>query len=237
MALPRTSTSSSPRLGQVAGALPGAVLGALSGVAGRVRGDKALHPIGHRGSGRLEVTDPDPALGIDVLEGTATIACDARWSRSMGLPGGLPDIEGMALRLHGAGNGGRDADLLFASTGTSAWSRYLLTLRPPGRFGSMTTLLPVRAGGRAVVFRLTPDAPAADDLPPTAYTLEVARGSGPWQRLGRVEVAWTRDDVADRFDPVTRPLAGIEQFPFVTAVREPAYAAARAAARARARRT
>ena len=228
-----------PRASHLAGALPGAVLGALSGVAGAIRRDKALHPIGHHGTGRLEVTDPDPSLGIDVLRETGSHPCEARWSRSMGLPAGWPDIEGMALRLRGAGPDGADADLLFASTGQSAWSRYLLTLRGPGTFGPQTTLLPVKAGGRAVVFRITPVVAEdeADDLPPAAYALEVARGSGPWEPLGRVEVTWGRDDVSERFDPVARPLAGIEQFRFVTTLREPAYVAARAAARARARRT
>ena len=51
------------------------------------------------------------------------------------------------------------------------------------------------------------------------------------------EILAYANHVADRFDPVARPLAGVEQFPFVTALREPAYAAARAASKARARRT
>lgn len=225
----------------VAGALPGAALAAGSAVAGLVRRDKALHAIGHRGTGRLEVTEPD--LGIEALATPGEHPCEVRWSRSMGLPSGWPDIEGLAVRLRGAGPDGDDADLLFASTGTSPWTRYLLTLRAPGRFGPMTTLLPVRAGGRGVLFRVTPAAPPTPssdgdgDLPPTSYTVEVARGSGPWRQVGRLELTWSRDDVADRFDPVARPLAGVEQFPFVTALREPAYAAARAASRARARRT
>lgn len=225
----------------LAGAVPGAVLAAGSALAGLVRRDKALHAIGHRGTGRLEVTEPD--LGIEALASAGEHPCEVRWSRSMGLPSGWPDIEGLALRLRGAGPDGADADLLFASTGTSRWTRYLLTLRAPGRFGPMTTLLPVRAGGRGVLFRVTPvsePTPSSEgdgDLPPTSYTLEVARASGPWRQVGRLGLTWSRADVADRFDPVARPLAGVEQFPFVTALREPAYVAARAASKARARRT
>lgn len=231
----------SPRAWHAAGAVPGAVLAAGSAITGLVRRDKALHAVGHRGSGRLDVTEPD--LGIAAFASPGEHSCEVRWSRSMGLPSGWPDIEGLALRLRRAGPDGDDADLLFASTGTSPWSRYVLTLRAPGHFGAMTTLLPVRAGGRGVVFRVSPVSPPTPsevgdgDLPPTAYTLEVARGSGPWRRVGRLQLTWSRDDVADRFDPVTRPLAGVEQFPLVTTLREPAYAAARAAARARARRT
>ena len=235
MGHPRTTS----RPAQVAGALPGAVLGGLSGLVGALRRDKALHPLGHRGTGRLQVTDPDPSWGITAFASAATLECDLRWSRSMSLPGGLPDIEGVALRMRGAGPGGADADLLFASTGTSPWTRYVLTLRPQGRFGSMTTLLPVSAGGRAVVFRLTPAAAPVDEgnLPPASYTLSAARGSGPWRTVGRVDATWTRDDRSERYDAVTRPLEGTEQFPFVTTLREPAYAAARAVSRARARRT
>lgn len=234
MALPRSLRPSA-----VAGAIPGAALAAGSAVAGLLRRDKALHPIGHHGTGRLEVTDPDPALGIPVLREAGDVACEARWSRSMGLPAGWPDIEGLALRLRGAGPHGADADLLFASTGEHAWSRYLMTLRPQGRFGLQSTLLPVRAGGRAVTFRVTPAAaePHGGDLPPAAYLLELARGTGAWRPLGRVEVVWSRDDVAQRYDSVTHPLAGTEQVPFITAAREPAYVAARAVSRARARRT
>lgn len=234
MAASRTS-----RPAQVAGALPGAVLGAASALAGALRRDKALHPVGHRGSGRLEVTDPDPAWGIPALATASTLDCDLRWSRSMGLPGGLPDVEGLAVRLMGAGRGGGDADLLFASTGTSAWSRFVLVPRPQGRFGSMTTLLPVRAGGWAVIFRVTPASPAEDDgdLPPATYALALARGRSAWHTVGRLDVTWRRDDRSERFDPVTRQLASTEQFAFVTTLREPAYAAARAVARARARRT
>ena len=72
-----------------------------------------------------------------------------------------------------------------------------------------------------------------DGLPPTAYALEVTRGAGPWEHLGRLDVVWSEGDTLDRFDPVTRPLAGIEQYAFVAALREPAYVAARAVARAR----
>jgi hypothetical protein len=211
---------------------PGLVLAALAAVAGLLRRDKALHPVGRLGTGTLSVTDPDPTLGITALERTGTRQCRARWSRAMGLPQGWPDVEGMALRLAGAAHAGGDADLLFASTGEHAWSRRLLTLRPPRSPGRLTTLLPVRAGGRAVTFGLRPATRSAGG-PPTSYALGVARGTGPWQHLGRLDLVWFVEDTPERFDPVARPLAGTEQYAFVAALREPAYRAARAVARAR----
>jgi hypothetical protein len=215
------------------GALPGALLAAAAAATGLLRRDKALHPVGHRGTGRLTVTDPAPALGIDAFARAGTTPCRTRWSRSMGLPQGWPDIEGLALRLDAAGPDGDDADLLFASTGTRAWNRYLLTLRGPGHFGRLTTLLPVRAGGRAVTFRLSPQSDPHDGLPPATYALDLALGTGDWQPVGRIDVTWVEADTGDRFDPITHPLAGIEQYAFVEGLREPAYVAARAVARAR----
>lgn len=219
------------------GAVLGSVLAAAAALTGLLRRDKPLHPVGHHGTGHLAVTDPAPDLGIEAIARAGTLPCRARWSRAMGLPQGWPDVEGLALRLQGAAADGGDADLLFASTGGRAWSRYLLTMSAPGHFGRLTTLLPVRAGDRAVTFRLSPrpDLPDTlpDTLPPSSYALEVARGTGAWEPVGRVDVSWSEADTSDRFDPVTRPLAGLEQYAFVTGLREPAYVAARAVARAR----
>lgn len=224
-------TDRSPQ--SLAGALLGVLLAAAAALTGLLRRDKALHPVGHRGTGRLTVTHPAPALDVEALTRAGTRPCRTRWSRSMDLPRGWPDIEGLALRLEGAGPDGGDADLLFASTGGRRWSRYLMTLRGPGRFGRLTTLVPARAGGRAVTFRLSPQSEPRDGLPPTTYALDLALGSGAWQPLGHIDVAWVEADTASRFDPITHPLAGIEQYAFVLALREPAYVAARAVARAR----
>lgn len=215
-----------------AGAVPGAALGVAALVAGLLRRDKPLHPVGHHGTGRLTVTQAVPELGIALLAIEGSRSCELRWSRAMGLPQGWPDIEGMALRLPGAAEDGTVADVLFASTGSQAWSRYLLTLRGPGHFGRLTTLLPVRAAGRPITFMLAPDGEAVGDLPPAAYALHVARGSGGWTPLGRIDVTWSELDSAERFDPIIHQLAGIEQYAFVAALREPAYVSARAVTRA-----
>lgn len=219
--------------GVLSGALPGLALAAAAALTGLLRRNKALHPVGHHGTGHLTVLDPVADLGIEAFVRPSVRPCEARWSRAMGLPQSWPDIEGLALRLTDAGPDGGDADLLFASTGGRPWSRYLLTMRGPGRFGPLTTLLPVRARGRAVTFRLSPRSDPADALPPTSYALELARGTGAWERVGHMDVAWSPADTAERFDPIVRPLAGLEQYAFVKGLREPAYVAARAVARAR----
>lgn len=217
-------------LSRAAGALPGAALAAAAGVTGALRRDKALHPQGRLGAGTLQITRPDPTLGPPVLAGVGDHPCELRWSRAMGLPTSWPDIEGLALRLPGLGVQG-DADLLFASTGEHAWSRYLLTLRPPRVYGVLTTLLPVRAAGGPLTFRLVPGSGAGGEVPPASYDLEVARGAGSWHAVGRIDAEWSEVDTTERFDPVTHALAGTEQYPLVSAMREPAYVAARLAAR------
>ncbi|MCW2834349.1 MAG: phosphodiesterase [Nocardioides sp.] len=213
--------------GLAAGALPGVALGVAALVAGLARRDKALHPIGRQGTGDLTVTDPVPGLGVDPLARVGTHPCTLRWSRSMGLPEGWPDIEGMALRLPTGGPDGGVADVLLASTGTHGPSRYLLLLRGPGRFGHQTSLLPVRTPAGPATFMIAPDAEPVDGSPPAAYTLHVALGAGDWVRVGRIEITWSEQDTSQRFDPVANPLAGTEQYPFVQALREPPYVAAR----------
>lgn len=217
-------------LSRVAGAVPGAALATAAAVTGVLRRDKPLHPQGRLGVGRLQVTAPDPTLGPPVLAGVGNHVCELRWSRAMGLPTSWPDIEGLALRLPSAGVHGA-ADLLFASTGERPWSRYLLTLRPPEVYGVLTTLLPVRAAGGPLTFRLVPGDSSGGDVPPASYSLEVSRGAGPWQPVGRITAEWSELDTAERFDPVTHLLAGTEHYPVVSAMREPAYVAARLAAR------
>lgn len=210
-----------------AGALPGVALGAAALVAGLARRDKPLHPIGREGTGDLTVTDPLPDLGVDALARVGTHPCTLRWSRSMGLPEGWPDIEGMALRLPTGGSDGGVADVLLASTGTHGLPRYLLLLRANGRFGHQTSLLPVRTPAGPATFMIAPDAEPVGGLPPAAYTLHVALGAGDWVRVGRIEITWSERDTTERFDPLTNQLAGTEQYPFVLALREPPYAAAR----------
>lgn len=213
--------------GLAAGVLPGVALGAAALVTGLARRDRPLHPIGRQGTGDLTVTDPAPGLGIDALAQAGIHQCTVRWSRSMGLPESWPDIEGMALRLPTAGSDGGVADVLLASTGTHGPSRYLLLPRPPGRFGHQTSLLPVRTPTGPATFMIAPDAEPVGGVPPSAYTLHVAVGAGEWVRVGRIDIAWSEQDTPERFDPVTNQLAGTEQYPFVLALREPPYVAAR----------
>lgn len=229
--LPTTPASENTpsRLGAAAGAASGAVLGAVFGAAAMVRRTKPLHPQGRVGAGTLEITSPQPDLGVPLLAAHGTHQCTVRWSRAMGLPSPLPDFEGLAVRFQDP-----TADLLFASTGTGAFSRFLLVPRPAGSHGAQTTLLPVcSAHGKSLVFRVTPAAGTAPEgEPPRRFDLAVATSGSVWRAAAVLEVEWGPDRPM-RFDPVENLLPGTEQYPLVRRLREPAYFMARRGAAAR----
>lgn len=212
------------RLQSLAGAVPGALLGGVFGVAAAVRRTKPLHPRGRVGSGVLEVTSPRRELGVPLLAATGGHLCTVRWSRSVGLPAPLPDVEGLAVRLAGPG-----ADLLFSATGTGRVGRFLLVPRLAGRHGPQGTLLPVATDAGSLLFLVTP---LDDEEPPTRFQLAVAQSGSDWDPVGTIRVEWG-DDRPLRFDPVEHPLPGTSQYPWVTTMREPAYLAARLGTRAR----
>jgi len=222
------------RLGAVAGAAPGGVLGAVFGAAALVRRTKPLHPQGHVGEGTLRITVPQSRLGVPLLAEAAIHRCTVRWSRAIGLPSRLPDVEGLAVRFEDP-----TADLLFAGTGTGTVSRFVLVPRPAGAHGPQTTLLPVASdGGGSLVFRVTPDegpfgygATGAEE-PPSRFALAVAHSGSDWVDVGVLDVEWGPDR-AMRFDPVENLLPGTEQYPVVRFLREPAYFMARRGSAAR----
>ncbi len=230
--MPDRTASVPSRLGTAAASLSGAALGAVFGAAAVVRRTKPLHPQGRVGDGGLEVTVPQPDLGVPLLADVGEHRCTVRWSRAMGLPRPLPDFEGLALRFESPG--GEPADLLLASTGTGAVSRFVLVPRAPGRHGPQTTLLPVASrAGKSLMFQVTPAAGTApDEEPPTRFEVAVATSGSTWRTVGSLEVRWGPDRPM-RFDPVEHLLPGTEQYPVVRVLREPAYLLARRGAAAR----
>jgi hypothetical protein len=224
MTTPTESRLPRPRLRSLAGAVPGALLGAVFGAAAAVRRTKPLHPRGRVGSGVLEVTVPRPELGVPLLAATGEHPVTARWSRSVGLPEPLPDVEGFAVRILEP-----TADLLFSATGTGRLGRFLLVPRLAGRHGPQGTLLPVATDAGSLLLMVTP---LDEAEPPTQWELAVAASGSRWQPVGTIRVEWG-DDQPLRFDPVEHQLPGTSQYPAVARLREPAYLAARLGAEAR----
>lgn len=203
--------------------LGGRALATVLAPLGPARDAKPLHPDGTVLEARLDVTDPAPALGVPQLMEAGARPCLVRISRALGTPPPLPDIGGLALRFEPDPVSGRDGDLLFASTGTGRAFRWLLLPRLAPDRAPLTTLLPLRSPSGPVLFALRPEAGAE------AYDLSWARPLGSWQSLGRLAlgIPLAPADPPIRFDAVTNPPAGLTNYPVVSRLREPAYAAAR----------
>lgn len=203
----------------------GKVLAAALAPLGPIRDAKPLHPDGTIRHATLDVTDPAPALQVSMFTESGTVPCLVRVSRAIGLPAPMPDIGGLALRFRPDASASGQGDLLFASTGTGHVTRWFLLLhRDPGR-SALTTLLPLSSASGPVLFSLAPVSDA-----PTAYQLSWARPRGEWTPLGRLTLGAALapdDDPPIRFDAVENHVPGLTNYPVVTRLREPAYAAAR----------
>jgi hypothetical protein len=202
---------------RLAGLLGGALAGIARGVAAARAADKPLHPHGNVLTARLHRVGVRPPTGVPWLDETGTDDVIVRLSRAVGLPRGSPDIFGLALRVPvGEGHG----DLLFASTGLGRIGRFIL--RPSGSpFGRpMTTLLPYRTDHGPLLLA----AVANSDV---AFDVLCATGTAPWRSAGTVRLLTESPDAMISFDPLLNTVPGLDNYPFVVALREPAYRIAR----------
>lgn len=180
---------------------------------------KPLHPRGELVRGRLYRHGLWPATDVAWLDEPGEDDVVVRLSRAIGLPGALPDIHGLAVRIP-VGDGSH-GDLLFASTGWGRFSRFLLTASrsPQGR--PMTTLLPYRTPSGAVVVGARANGAESFELSCAAY-------DGEWRVFADLRLSSRPADDGDiSFDPVQHQLPGLEQYPAVERLREPSYRRAR----------
>jgi hypothetical protein len=183
---------------------------------------KPLHPEGEVMAARLVRTGSAEPSGVPWLDSAGDDDVLLRFSRAIGLPHALPDIHGIAVRVPA---NDRFGDLLLASTGLGRVTRFVLTASHDVGQRPLTTLLPYRGphgpiliGARAV------------DAAGLTYELLWSRGFGPWVQFAALTVSEvTGEDPTISFDPVRNPLPGLEFYPWVRRLREPAYDAARAA--------
>ncbi|MEU8801327.1 hypothetical protein [Spirillospora sp. NPDC048819] len=203
----------------------------------RLRGGRSLHRVGRSYTGTLRVPAGAPA-GAGPLSEPGEHEVIARLSKSTGLPGGLPDILGVALRVR---HGAQAVDLLFASTGMLPLARHVLRPRRGFLPGPYTTLLPYGVGGRTRVLGLFPagrrrlpadvgrlDAAVAAE--PLAFTLAAAAPLGRWAPVAvlGVHTPLREDDPAvTAFDPVLNALPGLRPVGPFMRLRRLAYAGSR----------
>lgn len=181
---------------------------------------KPLHPTGRVQVARLCRCPSRPSTGVEFLDGPEVESVLVRESRAVGLPRPLPDIHGLALRATNAD--GSHGDVLLATTGWGPLSRFVLTPSRTPYARPMTTLLPYRTALGPVLLG------ARGDDRTRTVDLYFTVGAGHWTHFAELRISEeVAADPVVSFDPVMNPVAGVEQYPAVDRLREPAYRAAR----------
>lgn len=205
--------------------LAGHALSALTrGVAAlRSPSEKPLHPEGEMYAGRLARYGSDSPIGVPWIDQAGEDEVTVRLSRAIGLPGRLPDVHGLALRLRKGQT--RYGDLLLATTGWDPVTRHLL-LPAWNAQAPLTSLLPYRSPAGPLVIGARP-------VDVRGYRLSWATVGRGWHPLGdlTLEMALPPEDEVS-FDPVVNLLPGLQQYTWVERLREQSYAAARRVRRA-----
>ena len=108
-----------------------------------LRGAKFFHPVGVVHEATVDVDE--------VLAEPGRYHSLIRFSRGVGLPVGVPDVLGMAVRLLDAHGEGRHQDFLMVTSGDGAFVQHFLL--PARRFSALplSTVLPYRAGGGSFI--------------------------------------------------------------------------------------
>ncbi len=189
------------------------------------RSRKPLHPAGTVVVGTLTRTAGEQS-GVDWLDATGTDEVLVRVSRAIGLPGAVPDIYGLALRIP---TDQGYADVLLATTGLGKLTRFVLTAGREVTSRPLTTLMPYRTSLGPLLIAAKPVAAEPGD-DPTGLRFELlwSVGLGDWVRFADLDIPSTSGpDPEISFDAVAHPPPGLQNYAWVRRMREPAYQAAR----------
>lgn len=201
----------------------GTALAATFRLAGALRpSDKPLHPRGRLMPATLRRRGLDPSTGVDWIDLPGTDQVVVRGSRAMGLPANVPDIHGLAIRVPlGPDHVG---DLLFATTGTGAVTRYTLTLARSPQQRAQTTLMPYRSPTGPLLLAAVPRGRDRFDI-------ACASPRGRWRTFAELEVdpapLLPEPDPTISFDPVLNQVPRLEPYEWVRRLREGSYEQAR----------
>jgi hypothetical protein len=142
--------SSNPVL-KAADAIAAGAFGAVSAL----RGGRSLHPNGLAFHATLDIEPAPPGFrSAPLLRRPQAVPAIIRLSRSLGLPEGMPDIYGAAIRVPDAYGAGRHQDLMLVTGGENAFARHVFSPARGYAGRTMSTILPYRIGDRSWVFLL-----------------------------------------------------------------------------------
>src|SRR5687767_2102368 len=119
-----------------AGPIAAVPLGALA----TLRQGRAFHPTGTAFTGTWEAADET----IEPLVPARPWPVVVRLSKGVGLPGRLPDVLGLAVRIADVKSRGDHQDLLFASSGSSGLSQHVLAPTSDHGGAHYSTITPYR---------------------------------------------------------------------------------------------
>jgi hypothetical protein len=202
------------------------------------RHGRPVHPAGVCLVGRLECTATARCSGIRWLDEPGSVKVEARLSRGLGLPEGLPDIMGLALRVV---EQERTIDLLLATTGFSRPGRFLVLLRRRLDRAAFGSLIPYQ-GTRGPVLIAARSLEPVESLPARLGDFRCALAGGEWGlglywatplggwvQFGSLQLALDPDrrDSATRFDPMLNPPPGAGVYRWTHNLRQRAYCIAR----------
>jgi hypothetical protein len=194
---------------------------------------RVFHPMGVMAEGSLNRVAPAgeglPITSTEVL---------ARVSKAIGIPGGLPDLIGLAWRMPPRRSTERPWDVLLASAGSGPFSR--CALRPTATWAGTTlsTLMPLRRpdGWWWLTAKMTTRLDGKLSLETVrqainsggiAFDVQQAHGTSPFTTLAELTLTAaipTDSDHDTSFDPARNTAPGVALGPeWLTQLRESAY--------------
>jgi hypothetical protein len=165
----------------------------------KIRGKRSFHPDGAGFRATLAVTDEGAqVVRAGVLGGSGTHEAIARLSKGAGMPGALPDILGLAIRVPDAYGSGAHQDLLLVTSATLPVLRHTILPAPRGFFGHFySSVAPFDANGSLLVFgarstETDPSPSSVGDLTPAApgrkFIIVAAAPRGSWVDVATLEL-------------------------------------------------